>query len=273
MNSGRVDTRQQSPRLLIGVGAGGHTRCVIDAVRSTIGRFRLVALFDDNPDLAGRQIAGTDVVGAFDIDIVASRFGEVSAAFVGVGGAGDTRPRRRAYERLRASGLELPTITHRSAIISPSAVLEESVQILAGAIINAEAHIGVNSIVNAGVVIGHDTLVEPHVHVASGATIGGGVVIGEGAHVGSGATVLEGRTIGRGAVVGSGTVVIRDVPAGATVVGVPARIVGTRSPAPRRRAASPPVIVADGARGRDIVVHATSVGNASPAGADVAVLV
>ncbi|MDD4019449.1 MAG: acyltransferase [Kiritimatiellae bacterium] len=44
-----------------------------------------------------------------------------------------------------------------------------------------------------------------------------------GASIGSNATILPGITIGEGAMVGAGAVVVRDVPAGATVVGNPAR--------------------------------------------------
>jgi UDP-2-acetamido-3-amino-2,3-dideoxy-glucuronate N-acetyltransferase len=44
-----------------------------------------------------------------------------------------------------------------------------------------------------------------------------------GASIGSGATILCGVTIGAGAMVGAGAVVTRDVAAGATVAGVPAR--------------------------------------------------
>jgi UDP-2-acetamido-3-amino-2,3-dideoxy-glucuronate N-acetyltransferase len=45
-----------------------------------------------------------------------------------------------------------------------------------------------------------------------------------GASIGSGAAILCGVTIGEGALVGAGAVVTRDVPPGATVAGVPARV-------------------------------------------------
>ena len=50
-------------------------------------------------------------------------------------------------------------------------------------------------------------------------------VVQRGAAIGSNATILCGLTIGENAIVGAGAVVTRDVPAGATVVGNPARVI------------------------------------------------
>jgi UDP-2-acetamido-3-amino-2,3-dideoxy-glucuronate N-acetyltransferase len=57
-----------------------------------------------------------------------------------------------------------------------------------------------------------------------------GRLIQRAARVGGGSLLLPGVTIGANAFVGAGSVVTKDVPAGAIVVGNPARIVGTVRP-------------------------------------------
>ena len=56
------------------------------------------------------------------------------------------------------------------------------------------------------------------------------VVIGEDVWVGAKATITRGVTIGSGTVVGAHAVVTHDLPAGCVAVGVPARVVRTRTP-------------------------------------------
>jgi serine O-acetyltransferase len=55
-------------------------------------------------------------------------------------------------------------------------------------------------------------------------------VIGSGVFIGAGAKILGSVTVGDGARVGANAVVVHDVPAHATVVGIPARVVRMRHP-------------------------------------------
>ena len=70
------------------------------------------------------------------------------------------------------------------------------------------------------------------------------IVIGNEVWIGRGAAILAGVTIGDGATVGANAVVTRDVPAGATVVGVPARPLEPASSPASRRACSASIATA-----------------------------
>lgn len=109
----------------------------------------------------------------------------------------------------------------------------------AGVLIESNVHIGACTCVDQGrhrpTIIRYGARIDNLVHVAHNVEIGrhsliiahtmlaGSVVVGDHAHVAPGVMVRDWRNIGDGATVGLGAVVVKDVEAGATVYGNPAR--------------------------------------------------
>lgn len=85
----------------------------------------------------------------------------------------------------------------------------------AGVVIGETAEIGDDVLLYQGAVLGGTSLKKGKRHP----TLGNNVVIG------AGAVTLGAITIGDGARIGSGSVVIKSVPPGATVVGIPGRVI------------------------------------------------
>lgn len=82
--------------------------------------------------------------------------------------------------------------------------------------------------------IGPNCLIFQQVTLGTGGPLPGAPVLKGHVDVGAGAKILGGVTIGEHAKVGANAVVLCDVPAGATAVGIPARIVHRQGPAGRR---------------------------------------
>jgi len=107
-----------------------------------------------------------------------------------------------------ATGIEI----HPGAIIGRRVFIDHGM----GVVIGETAEIGDDCTIYQGVTLGGTTLYRG---TKRHPTLGAGVVVG------AGAKVLGGFTVGAGAKVGSNAVVVKEVPAGATVVGIPGRIV------------------------------------------------
>ena len=206
---------------VIGLGAGGHAKVVLDILVAT-GRFDVIGFLDPRRELWGSDMHGVPVLGDDGL-LDGQRDEGVTHAFVGLGSAVDTRPRRRLYELAVSKGFDVVSAVDATAAVSPSARLGRGATIMPRAAVNADAVLGDDVIVNTGAIVEHDCRVGDHVHVASGATLASGVVVDDGAHIGAGATVIQGVRIGSGSVVGAGAVVVTDVDAATVVVGVPAR--------------------------------------------------
>jgi sugar O-acyltransferase (sialic acid O-acetyltransferase NeuD family) len=206
---------------VIVVGAGGHGEVLANIVQEQAqlcGDMRVVGFVDDDPRLCGRQILGLPVLGKLDC-----LSGITHDAIVVAVGANCQR--QLLCSVLVARGEHLIAAVHPSALIASDVVIEPGAMICAGAIVGTGSRIGTAAIVNTAATVDHHTHVGAFAHLAPGVHMGGEVRIDEGALVGIGAVVLPRVRIGKKAVVGAGAVVTTDVSDGATVIGVPARVV------------------------------------------------
>ena len=151
---------------------------------------------------------------------------------------------------------------HPLADVHETVEIGEGTKVWAGAWIGAHAHVGRNCLVARNVCIDPDVVIGDNCRLNNGCYVAGpsvledgvfvgpgaqitnnkhpcviredgsligadfdrqGAIIRRGASIGANAVILPGLTIGEFAVVGAGAVVTKDVPAHATVIGVPAR--------------------------------------------------
>ena len=139
----------------------------------------------------------------------------------------------------RNSAIPMLDLKDIPARIEPGAIIRDKVEIgdnaviMMGAVINIGSIIGDGTMIDMGAILGGRATVGKNCHIGAGTVLAGvvepasatPVVIEDDVLIGANAVVLEGVRVGRGAVVAAGAVVIEDVPAGAVVAGVPARVI------------------------------------------------
>lgn len=188
-------------------GASGHGRVIKEILESL--NQKVDGFIDDNPSV-NEQLG-------LPVQHSAETVDEVIVTI------GDNGMRKRVAEKLRckfAMG-----IVHPKAVFSHTASIGEGSVVMAGAVVNAGTVIGNHSVINTCASVDHECQIGDYVHIAPGAHLCGLIQVGEGTLIGAGASVIPCVKIGRWCTIGAGAAVVSDVPDGATVVGVPGRIV------------------------------------------------
>jgi len=205
---------------IIIIGAGGHAKVLIDALK-LLGA-PILGISEQNLAKVNSELLGVPVICK---DAELEKYPPEGVNLVnGLGGVKDTSLRREVFKRFKMLGYAFSQVIHPSAVISANAALAEGVQVMAGAIIQAGVRVSENVVINTKTSVDHDCQIGSHVHLAPGVTVCGNVKIGDSVHVGSGATIIQGIIVGPHCLIGAGTLVQKNVPAGATVIGVPGRI-------------------------------------------------
>lgn len=193
---------------LILIGAGGHAKVLLSLMLD-LGR-PILGVCD--PALLRSGIETWRDIRVLGDDSALDSFDPVSVKLVnGIGYVPGSSTRHTLHQMLIRRGFKFAILVHERAWVDSSCLIGEGSQIMAGAVLQADASVGVSCIVNTGATVDHDCVIEDHVHIAPGATLCGGVRIGSGAFIGAGATLIQGVRVGAGAVVGAGTVVLKNI--------------------------------------------------------------
>lgn len=206
---------------LIGVyGASGFGREVFPLVRAQYGDEHTTLIYIDDGCANGETVISFD-------EFLQRPADERSVAIA----IANSAVRQTLADRCRNEGV-LPLEVHASNV-----QILDDVELGEGAILCGFSHltssirIGRQFHANIYSYVAHDCVIGDFVTFAPGVKCNGNVHIEDHAYIGTGAVLKQGTPdkplrIGRGATVGMGAVVTKDVPAGETWVGNPARPFG-----------------------------------------------
>ena len=144
-------------KLLI-LGAGGYGKTVLDLAQQ-LGRYEKIAFLDDGA-------AGPGILGSCkEYHTFADENTQIYPAF------GNNEVRMYWLRILEEEGIDIPTLIHPRAYVSPKAIIGEGSVVLPMAVVNTGVTVGSGCIINIGALIDHDSVIGDGTHLAPGAIV------------------------------------------------------------------------------------------------------
>ncbi len=208
---------------LVIIGAGGFGReasLLVEEINESLtgeDKWNLLGFIDEDMGKQGMDMRGYPVLGGWDA------LSGLHPLVMVICVVGEPQAKRKMVEMAGTQGRKFATLVHPEVSISADVRLGEGVLINRGTILTTNIKIGEHVSINPACGIGHDAVIAAYSTLMWRVNISGASKVGEGCLLGTGATVLQGLVIGADSTVGAGAVVTKDVVAGTTVAGVPAR--------------------------------------------------
>ena len=211
---------QSKPWVLL--GAGGHASVVLALLRE----LHCEVLGVSDPALLAQSVLEWQGLAVWDdANVLAQHLSTDIFLANGVGFVQTPEPRQLVFDTYAQMGYVFPALVHPFSWVAPDVLVEEGVQIMAGAVVQPGTQLGTNTLVNTGARIDHDCHIGPHGHIACGAILCGAVQLGSHVFIGAGSVVIQGISLGDHCTVGAGSVVLHSHANHHRLVGSPARVI------------------------------------------------
>ncbi len=203
-------------------GAKGLGKVALDIFKSN--DIVVYGFLEEDATLHGTEIDFVPILGSPDDDGFLKLIGQKCDAFIA---SDDNRYRKAMTELVKERRKVVPAnAIHYQTYVAHSAEFGYGNLVNAGANIGANVKMGSHNILHAQTTLDYDVTLGDFVQIGAGTIVAAGTTIEDGVFIGTGCVIVSGITVGKNARIGAGSVVVEPVPAGATVFGNPAKVVG-----------------------------------------------
>ena len=183
----------------------------------------VVGFLDDDPKLADCEFGGVPVLGPISLMSTLKDTDGIEAVYCPLG---NNKLRVQFLRQAQSLGYETPNYIHPSVILSPNIKIGKGVYILLGTQIMPFTEIEDFVMISMNVSVAHHNILKTGTFLSTGCNFGASIVAEENTYCGIGSTIMTGlHRLGKDCMIGAGAVVIKDVPNGAVMAGVPAKVI------------------------------------------------
>jgi sugar O-acyltransferase (sialic acid O-acetyltransferase NeuD family) len=210
-----------SGRLIL-LGAGDFAREVIWLISEmeTTSEWKFAGLLDDSPERAASILRSNGFTHSV-LGTISEYVPRPQDRLVCV--IGDPKRKLAVTDLVAERGGQFINLIHPLAAIGPGCMLGHGIIVCRNTIVTTNVSIGDHVLINIAATCGHDAVIGDGCTLSGHCDVTGHAILEKGVFLGSHAAVMPGVRVGAFATVAAGSIAFRNVKAGETVIGVPAK--------------------------------------------------